>query len=73
MIDLLVVQSFLRLLTRSLVAKGVLSQSEVIGLYDAWFQEVFALGAELEAAGDERHVDDILQMIHSLADEFTPK
>lgn len=72
-IHVLAAQSFLKLVSQRLVAKGVLSQAEVADLYDAWFRDVLALGAEFEAEGEERDVDGILHMIHSLTEEFTPK
>lgn len=72
-IHVLAAQSFLKLLSQRLVAKGVFSQGEMADLYDAWFAEVFALGAEFEAEGEKRDVDGILQMINSLTEEFTPK
>ena len=64
---------FVRALTQRLVDKGVFTTGDMVDLYDVWFSHVLALGAELEAAGSEQDVDDILQIIHSLADEFTPK
>lgn len=72
-IQMLAIQSFLRLLARRLVDKGVFSQGEMADLHDAWFRDVLALGAELEATGDERDVDGVLRMIHSLTDEFSTK
>ena len=70
---LLAIHSFINVLTRRLVEKGVFTQSEMANLHDAWFQEVFAQGVALEEAGDELDLDDVLIMIHSLALEFTPK
>lgn len=66
--------SFIGILTRRLVEKGVFSQDEMVDLLDSWFQEVVLLGAEVEpfvTHGDP--VQDVLQMIHSLTGEFTPK
>lgn len=66
--------SFIGILTRRLVDKGVFSQEEMEDLLDAWFQEVVLLGAEVEPLiTDGDPVQDVLQMIHSLTKEFTPK
>jgi len=62
--------SFIGILARRLVDKGVFSRSEMADLFDAWFREVFVLGAEFEAEGEEQDFDDILQMIHLLTVEF---
>lgn len=66
-------QSFVRVLARSLLDKGVLTEREVIDLLDAWFGDVVALGSALQEDGADSDVDGVLQMIHSLTAEFTPK
>ncbi len=72
-VHLLAIHSFINVLTRRLVEKGVFTPREMADLHDAWFQEVFAQGAALEEAGDELDLDDVLIMIHSMALDFTPK
>lgn len=66
--------NFIGILTRRLVEKGVFNQDEMVDLLDTWFQEVVLLGAEVENhVTDGDPVQDVLQMIHSLTGEFTPK
>lgn len=69
----LAIYSFIRVLTRRLVDKGVFTDKEMVDLHDAWFGEVMALGQELQESGSDQDVDGILQMIHSMTVEFTPK
>lgn len=66
-------QSFVRVLARSLLDKGVLTEREVLDLLDAWFGDVVALGSALQEDGADSDVDGVLQMIHSLTVEFTPR
>jgi hypothetical protein len=72
-VHLLAIQSFLRVLGQRLVDKGVFSQSEMADLFNDWFEDVLAIGQDLQESGDERNVDDVLKIIHSLTVEFTSK
>lgn len=66
-------QSFVRVLARNLIDKGVLTEGDVVDLLDAWFGDVMALGSALQEDGADSDVDGVMQMIHSLTVEFTPK
>lgn len=69
----LAIYSFIRVFTRRLVDKGVFTDKEMVDLHDAWFGEVLSLGAAMQDAGTAKDIDNVLQMIHSLTVEFTPK
>lgn len=71
--DELAIYSFIRVLTRRLVDKGVFTDKEMVDLHDAWFGEVLSLGAAMQEAAAAKDIDNVLQMIHALTVEFTPK
>lgn len=67
------IYSFIRVMTRRLVDKGVFSDKEMTELLDAWFGEVMELGQEMQEAGSDDDAFDVLQAIQSMTAEFTPK
>lgn len=67
-------ESFVKVLTRRLVEKGVFTSGEMVDLLDLWFGEVVRVAATQEEHGSPADgADEVLKMIHLLTDEFTTK